>query len=80
MVGELAFPKTDPDLPFDDRISDVRCSPSHLDDLSRKGKGGVSSSHWNGYVSRLKLENIALVDWGGLGEGEGEEDIFSRRE
>ena len=48
MVGELAFPKTDPDLPFDDRISDVRCSPSHLDDLSRKGKGGVSSSHWNG--------------------------------
>ena len=32
-----------------------------------------------GSVSGLK-SFLALVDWGGLGEGEGEEEIFSRRE
>ena len=32
-----------------------------------------------GSVSGMK-SFLALVDWGGLGEGEGEEDIFSRRE
>src|ERR1700677_2991080 len=38
--GVLPLPKTEPDRPFNDRISDTRCCPSYLDDLSTMGEGG----------------------------------------
>jgi hypothetical protein len=40
IAGVLLLPKTKPDRPFDGRISDERCCPSHLDDLLMKGEGG----------------------------------------
>ena len=45
IAGVLPLPKTEPDRPFDDRINDVRCCPSHLDDSLTKG-GGEKSVEW----------------------------------